>query len=330
MALNEYDIGDVASVTAVFRVAGVPTDPTVVTAEVRKPSGLDTYVVAAGEITTAAAGVYNLNIVVDEPGDWWYRFVGTGAATGAQEGGFRVRPEMALGAILDPGALTTLSRARAWVLRNVTTNEQDELLALLINAASAATVNFVEREFKPADSETRTLNYDGDGVCSLSPWEIRSVDEITIVADGQTVAQTLTDRFYKLEPAQRTPEGTYLNLRFADASWWPMLAANQSYWRYPMFDGGYQITVTGDWGMETVPADVEMAVLVTVDDGFRNPGSVTSFAQGGGFVAGEPLTGGSTGSLPIGARRLLLPYKRSRRVGSIRLSPRSGSWSRAF
>jgi hypothetical protein len=329
MALNEYDIGDVASVTAVFRVSGVLTDPTTVTAEVRKPSGVDNYTVTAGEITTTSTGAYNLNIVVDEPGDWWYRFVGVGAAAGAQEGGFRVRPEQVLGTLLAPGALTTLSTARAWVLRDAKQEGQDEMLALLINAASAATVNFTSREFKPTDSETRVLNYDGEGVCSLSPWELRSVDEITIVADGQTVAQTLTDRFYKLEPAQKTPDGTYLNIGFADASWWPMLAANQSFWRFPMFDGGYQITVTGDWGMEAVPADVEMAVLVTVDDGFRNPGSVTSFAQGGGFVAGEPLSG-PIGSLPIGARRLLLPYKRSRRVGSVRLSPNLSGWAQRF
>jgi len=91
------------------------------------------------------------------------------------------------------------------VLRDITADSQDSLLAFCINAASQAIINFTEREFQPTDNDTRTINYDGEGVLNLTPWELRSVTNLDLVLDGQTVGQTLTDRFYKLRACPENP-----------------------------------------------------------------------------------------------------------------------------
>jgi hypothetical protein len=323
MALTKYELGEVAQLDFTVRnVSNTLTNASTLTAEARRPD--NTLADISGLITNSATGVYQILLPLTEAGDWNIKIV-TVNPDDTKRFGLFVEPDNVDTSQIAAYALTSLANARAWVLRDASADSQDDLLTLCINAASQAIINYTDREFSPTDNDTRTINYDGEGVLSLSPWDLRSITEFLLTADGQSVSQTLSNRFYKLEPAQKTPEGTYLNIRVADAGWWPMLAANASYWRFPMFGGGYQATITGDWGCAEVPSDVEMACLVTVDDAYRNPGSVTSFAQGGGFVAGEPLSG-PIGSIPIGARRLLLPYKRQRRVGSVRLTPRNDDY----
>jgi hypothetical protein len=323
MALTDYEIGEVAQLDFTVRnVSNTLTTPDSIVAEARRPD--TTLSDISGYVTSSATGTYQILLPLNQAGDWNIKIVTTNPDDTKRFVLF-VAPDTVDAPTLAPYALVSLSRAREWVLRDITADSQDSLLAFCINAASQAIINFTEREFQPTDNDTRTINYDGEGVLNLTPWELRSVTNLDLVLDGQTVGQTLTDRFYKLEPAQKTPERTYLNIRVADSGWWPMLAFNQSIWRWPTFGGGYQATITGNWGIGQVPADVEMACLVTVDDAYRNPGSVTSFAQGGGFVAGEPLSG-PIGSIPLGARRLLLPYKRTRRVGAVRINSRNNDY----
>lgn len=307
MALTPYELGEVAQLDFTVRtITNTLVDPTGLTAEARKPSGFVDDITDL--ITTSGTGTYQVLLPLDQAGDWNVEIV-TVDPDDTQRFALYVAADTVEASTLDDTALTTLSRARMHVLRNVTQTDQDELLAFYINASSQAIVNYINREPKPTDSATRTLNYDGEGVLSLDPWEIRTVDSVTVLAEGTTVPQTITTSGFRLEPAQRTREGTYLSLRLPDSY--------ACYW-----DGwGHEVTIVGDWGMEAVPKDIEMACLVAVADAFRNPGSFTSYSTAGGFTAGEPLAG-PAGSLPIGARRLLYPYRRQRRVGSVRLGRR--------
>lgn len=87
-----FDIGDKIRITGTFTLADTNTDPTAVTLKVKDPSGsIDTYTYAGSSVTRSAAGVYYKDISLDEAGDWYYRWIGTGTVETAEEERFAVR-----------------------------------------------------------------------------------------------------------------------------------------------------------------------------------------------------------------------------------------------
>lgn len=88
-----YDIGDEVTMQATFRNEdGDLTTPTATTLRYMDPSGNVT-VVNNAALTSGGTGIKKYAITVDEEGDWFFRFTGTGAVTAAEEGRFKVRPQ---------------------------------------------------------------------------------------------------------------------------------------------------------------------------------------------------------------------------------------------
>lgn len=86
-----YYVGQEIEVTASMRdLNGALADPTTVTAEVRDPKGNRTLTGA----TKTSTGVYATVFVPDKGGEWWYRFLGTGALEAAVEGTVEVQETM--------------------------------------------------------------------------------------------------------------------------------------------------------------------------------------------------------------------------------------------
>ena len=84
-----YDKGDKVRLSATFSVSGVNSDPTAVVLKVKDPSSnIATYTYALAEITKSATGIYYKDISIDESGEWYYRFEGTGAVEAADESRF--------------------------------------------------------------------------------------------------------------------------------------------------------------------------------------------------------------------------------------------------
>jgi hypothetical protein len=82
-----YHIGDGIRITTTFTdLAGTAADPTAVTCMVRAPNGTQT----TPTVTKSATGIYYADVTVDQPGDWHYRMVGTGAVAAVDEGRFNV------------------------------------------------------------------------------------------------------------------------------------------------------------------------------------------------------------------------------------------------
>ena len=92
---NAYDTGDLVRCTGTFTdAAGAAVDPTTVAFKVKDPSANTTtytYGVDA-ELVQQAAGIYYLDVSIDETGDWWYRFESTGTGQAGGEDNFYVRP----------------------------------------------------------------------------------------------------------------------------------------------------------------------------------------------------------------------------------------------
>ena len=89
---NSYAIGTQVQVSVTFTVAGVASDPTVVTAKVKDPAG----VVSTLSTIRDAQGVYHALFVTALPGVHYYRFTGTGAVVVAGENAFVVLPSSVL------------------------------------------------------------------------------------------------------------------------------------------------------------------------------------------------------------------------------------------
>jgi hypothetical protein len=92
--MNTYDVGDLVRIDATFTVDATATDPTTVICRVKAPDGTvsaKTYGTDAEVVKESTAGVYHLDIDITQRGTWRYRWEGTGAAQGAEEGRFDVR-----------------------------------------------------------------------------------------------------------------------------------------------------------------------------------------------------------------------------------------------
>jgi len=89
MSTTYYDVGDVAVLTSTWRVSGVLTTPSTRVLTVVAPDGTET----TPSITVASTGVLTAEVPITAAGTWRYRWVGTGAAAGAEEGRLFVRQQ---------------------------------------------------------------------------------------------------------------------------------------------------------------------------------------------------------------------------------------------
>jgi len=93
VSINIYDVGDLVKIKATFTVDGTLTDPTTVKGKWKLGSGDTTeYIYGTDtELVRESAGVFHFNVSPVANGTYYYRFEGTGAAQGAEEGTFQVR-----------------------------------------------------------------------------------------------------------------------------------------------------------------------------------------------------------------------------------------------
>ena len=87
---NIYDVGDGVRLSATFTVSGTGTNTTA-TLSLRDPSGN----VSNPSATSDGTGAYHADVILDEIGAWYYRWVGTGAVIAATEEHLFVRKRKA-------------------------------------------------------------------------------------------------------------------------------------------------------------------------------------------------------------------------------------------
>lgn len=159
----------------------------------------------------------------------------------------------------------TSAQVRAFLQKSASDTGQDSLIASLITRASTAINNWAGREFTPTTSQTaRKFDYDGKGIVDLSPYDLRTIGAgyVKIDTDGSAPITLTTDQ-YRLYPKQ-SPDATY--------GW---IELDQAYQGYggpnPSFDR--EVEVKGDWGLATVPEDVQHWCIVTVISWLRRDAS---------------------------------------------------------
>ena len=88
MARQRYQVGDVAVMVSRWTVGGTLTTPSTYALTVRAPSGAE----STPTPSETSAGVLSAEVALTEAGVWRYRWTGTGAAAGAEEGSLVVDP----------------------------------------------------------------------------------------------------------------------------------------------------------------------------------------------------------------------------------------------
>lgn len=90
-----YVQGGLLRLTATFKnVKRYAADPDTVTLRVENPAGTVTsYTYAAEDLVKDGVGIYYYDLDLDTPGQWFYRFEGTGDCQAAAQGGFTVTAE---------------------------------------------------------------------------------------------------------------------------------------------------------------------------------------------------------------------------------------------
>lgn len=322
MPETSYDLGDIARLTVAFTVDDVPTDPTQISLSVRQPDG-DTqviigsdYTIPSGPIVHDGTGNFYYDLVVNQAGEWSYKFVGSGTAADVGQGSLYVTPDFTTS---DTVGLTTLRSLRRWVLRDATDDSKDDKLVEYGEAFSLRVSQYCRRQFQPDpatdldDPVEHVFSYDGSGLLDLKPYELRVSNdlEIKLYTDRDTgLQQTLDATDYRLLPVGGNPQGTYQAVSLI----LPSLAEER-------YGFGWQVTITGRWGMAAVPKTVELAVWICVDDAMKNPGSFASQQLNGYLVQTDNVDPSfdfdDRGSLPRGAMRALAPYRRRRRLGTL-------------
>lgn len=279
-ATPTHDIGDVVRTTATFtNTSGAATDPTQVTFRLRKPDGAVTVlgpasgVTGGSGITRTGVGAYYVDVTIDQAGFYDWRFEGTGAVTAAIDGELlgASSPFYPAATPLADNALVTLKQAEVWLNRHkiqtAGETEDDIVLSTLINGASSAVENELDRKLRPLETAVaRRFRYDGSGFLDFAPYELRNLTSLVVYTDLPTasqwtlLAQTATvESEYRLEPRQRSLLGTY------DHAVIPRL--NRAY----VPNGEHEATVTGDWGVTTVPGDIQWVVLEIVRLSYPQP-----------------------------------------------------------
>lgn len=243
---------ELATLTNVFTVAGVDTDPTTVTLTVTSPTGN----VTTPSTTHAAAGTYTADITCNEDGEWQYLWEGTGTATDAEAGTWTVL-ETALGKLYCP-IRTLKSRLK------IEHNQVDYELHAACFAASRWIEQHCERVFYRTTSTARTFEPDNCYTLRLPEFcDLVTVTSIkTDTAGDGTFATTLSASDYEILPRNplAAPEQLpYTEIRRLSGTWpeqWAPGARRNT------------IQVTGVWGWPKVPHAVRQAAAIVAADTF--------------------------------------------------------------
>jgi hypothetical protein len=264
------DANEFATLQNIFKVNGVPTDPTVVTLTVTDPTGAAT----TPSTTHVSTGTYTANVACTIAGVWTYLWEGTGTASDAVAGTWTVT-----GVALNQRYCSVEELKSRLAIPDT---GDDFELQLAVESASRSVDEICGRYFWQGPA-TRT--YVPESIWRLPVDDLVSVTTLKADWDGDGIyEQTWTaGTDYALEV------GPYRYNTQARGETWPytiVVAINGGklfpyVWMWAHLD---RIQITGVFGWPAVPSAVKQATLIAAADLFRikdAPFGVAGFGEFG-------------------------------------------------
>lgn len=233
------------------------TTATAVTVTVRKPDGT---AATPGSVTIPTIGEHHCLVTADQgPGIWSYQWDFTVSGSHALHRG-RFYVEGALGDTPEQTMLTSVDAVKDFA--QITDTAQDPIIWQLIRRASAAIMAYPGvPQFRPTRTGSYAFIHSGGTQLDLSPYALRAATSVQIDTDTTSPTDLVEETDYHLRP-EPPVEGVYTSLRV------PSLGELDTR-RSTSRSIEREITVTGDWGYQTIPYDVEHAAIVTVTEWLR-------------------------------------------------------------
>jgi hypothetical protein len=285
-------VGDVRRLPVTFEVDGTPTDPDNLVLTLTNPAGDATELVylTDPEVVRDSEGVFHADVLLDTAGIWRWYWLGDGAAAGADDGAFTVRPRLA-----DSAMLTTVDAVKQEI--EDTSTEDDDLIERLIVAASAAVIRYTGRNFAPFQptATARTFLIGDEGTVLIDDLGEAPTAISLNYPDGSAYGSaTDLDADFIYLPYNRTGIPITTIRLGATLGAWP---------------AGSTVTVTGRWGWPEVPPDVEHATILVVREWLAKSdaewGLPTDITAAGIDTSGSP----TRFRFPMAAKQILDQYR---------------------
>jgi hypothetical protein len=288
---------ELATLTNVFKVNGVATDPSSVTLTVTSP----TNVVTTPTPTHSATGTYTTDVTCNEEGTWQALWESTGTATDAEVVTWEVY-ETDLGKLYCP---IEALKSRIGLAESHTTADFELHAACF--SASRWVEQYCDRVFYRTTSQARTFEPADWRCLTLGAFnDLVSVTSLkTDTAGDGTYATTWASTDYQLlpyNPAAAPEQRPYDELRAIASNtfpWW-------SNWSTRRRD---TVQITGIWGWPKVPLAVKQATAILATDIFALKDAPFGAEGHADFVTHVGDDGRRFGDNRR-ATRLLDPYRR--------------------
>lgn len=152
-------------------------------------------------------------------------------------------------------ALCDVDDVRGFLQKQTADTNQDQVVDGLIDAASRHIQNRYGKFAPQEDAAEKDFTFTGGNRLDLFPYFARDVTDVSFDSYSSTPSVlTASDYEWQLRP-QNPLDGVYRWLRLPYSRLNGLLEVN--------------VTVTGDWGFEEVPADVKQACVITVAEWIR-------------------------------------------------------------
>lgn len=255
-----YWPGAVVQLRTTFTVAGVPTDPGTVALTIQEPNGTETtYTFAASQIIKEGVGVYYRDVTYSTAGLWVWRWLGTGAAAGPDEGTDTVEQSL-----LNAPAFCSVQDVNT-LRRDAAGGARDDHVQALIVDCSSLILEWTGRRILPLDTSATARLFD-------VPSGFATSREIAVhdLSATPTVVETL-DSTGDLSTTLVVADDVILLPHVRD-SWQPIEQL-----RFPAaaVPSRGMIRVTGKWGWPAVPGFVRHACAGEVVEWLKDSQALT-------------------------------------------------------
>lgn len=259
---------ELATLTNVFKVNGVPTDATSATLTVTDPTGT----ASTPSVTHSGTGTYTATVACTTAGVWLYKWVGTGTASDVAEGTFTV-------STIDGTLYCTVEELKSRL--QITDTSDDFEITLAVQAACRSIDEITGRYFWRG-TDTRT--YVPESIYTQRLDDLVSVTTLKVDRDGDGVFEETwtqgTDFALTVSPgryntAAKGEQWPYTGLTVLNAGkFMPFV------WPWSHQD---RIQVTGVFGWPAVPLAVKQAALIAAADLFKLKDAAFGIAGFGDF-----------------------------------------------